>query len=211
MRNSSEEREEYLVPYRRVNRPQSWRISYPTLSKIPNIQEIYNFSMVILKIGRDIILRAGATVGRVFKLLKLLVVLHHARESPTIPRKTSITSYGTVYTALFGVYCFLLLIFKSKLNLKKKNINLSALKTCLFKYLRGNPPDSWKREDMVHHAIGILRFFPMNASKMMSFFVDDIIIFHITQRSKETVSSILHKLEHTPEKQKKMCSAVFFK
>lgn len=55
MRNSSEEREEYLVPYRRVNRPQSWRISYPTLSKIPNIQEVYNFYMAIIKIKAEIL------------------------------------------------------------------------------------------------------------------------------------------------------------
>lgn len=111
MRNSSEEREEYLVPYRRVNRPQSWRISYPTLSKIPVMYGTRNSQLlkkVIFKIGRDIILRAGATVGRVFKLLKLLVVLHHARESPTIPRKTCITSYGTQLNhILFRIFYYL--------------------------------------------------------------------------------------------------------
>lgn len=66
----------YLVPFRRVDGSR-WQTSYPTVE-------------------RDLILKGGDCVVQVYKLLKLLVALHRAKEvrKEEIPRKICPSSYA---------------------------------------------------------------------------------------------------------------------
>ena len=72
-------------------------------------------------IERDTLLQAGETVRKVFQALKLFVALHHNAKDDEKPEIP-----------------------------RKSSISSYALKTCLFFYLRSNPPP-WAQEDIVYH------------------------------------------------------------
>ncbi|KAI9558003.1 hypothetical protein GHT06_014756 [Daphnia sinensis] len=136
-----------LVP-QRPDAGSQWRLTYPTLE-------------------RDMLLRADASVGRVYQLLKFLAALHHSKDNieREIPRKSSLTSY--------------------------------VLKTCLFSYMRRNyrPEEAtWYAKDALHHAVGVLGHFPLNATEMTSFFFKDRVEFNITLESKQAATEIIAML-----------------
>lgn len=148
VKHNSKKDDVVLVPQHPIagNR---WRLSYPTLE-------------------RDTLLRADASVGRVYQLLKFLAALHHSKNNVMreIPRKSSLTTY--------------------------------VLKTCLFDYMRQcyRPDEApWLDKDAVQHAVGTLEYFPLNATVMTSFFNKDIVEFNITLESKQAATEIIDRLE----------------
>lgn len=128
---------------------QQWRLSYPTLE-------------------RDMLLKADASVSRVYQLLKFLAALHHSRDNlkREIPRKSSLTTY--------------------------------VLKTCLFRYMHlcyRPEENTWLGQDALRHAFGVLGQFPLNSTEMTSFFNRDIVEFNVTAESKKAAIEIISKLD----------------
>lgn len=116
---------------------------------------------------RDMLLTADASVGRVYQLLKFLAALHHNKDNleREIPRKSNLTSY--------------------------------VLKTCLFSYMHLNyrlEDAAWFAKDALQHAVGVLEYFPLNATEMASFFFKDRIEFNITLESKQAATEIMSML-----------------
>ncbi|XP_057380245.2 uncharacterized protein LOC130702585 [Daphnia carinata] len=136
-----------LVP-QRPDAGIQWRPTYPTLE-------------------RDMLLRADASVGRVYQLLKFLAALHHSKDNieREIPRKSSLTSY--------------------------------VLKTCLFHYMSRNywPEEAtWYGKDALQHAVGVLEYFLLNATEITSFFFKNRVEFNITLESKQAAMEIIAML-----------------
>lgn len=69
-----------------------------------------------------------------------------------------------------------------------------ALKTCLIQYLTDCPPP-WKPRDLIRHAIGVLKRFPMDSSAMVSFYDPDIVVYETSKQSKKAVLEVIEKLE----------------
>ena len=133
----------FLVPFRRAEGSR-WQTSFSTVE-------------------RDLILKGGDCVAKVYQMLKFLVALHHAKQDrkKEIPRKVCPSSY--------------------------------ALKTCLLRYMMSRPPP-WQPDDAIHHAIGVLKTYPMHSSEMTSFFHKEHVIYEVSQKSKNFVSEIINKL-----------------
>ena len=59
--------------------------------------------------------------------------------------------------------------------------------------MRFNPPP-WVTGDILHHAIGVLKVFPIHSTEIRSFFNDSLTVFYITQASKKAVNEIIEKM-----------------
>ena len=111
------------------------------------------------------LLEAGDAVTRVYQLLKFLTALHHSKEN--LKREIP----------------------------RKSSLSSYALKTCLFRYMRHHyRPPPWQPEDILRHAVGILRQFPLYSCEMTSYFNKEIVVFNVTPKSKEAVREIISML-----------------
>lgn len=136
----------FLVPYRRTE-GSHWQITYPTVE-------------------RDLLLRAGDVVARVYQLIKFLFSIQAQKtkqnRKKNIPRNICPSSY--------------------------------AVKTCLIQYLVFHSPPPWDSNDIIRHAIGVLEQYPMNSSEMKSFFGSNVFVYEISENSRNSVSEIISKL-----------------
>jgi hypothetical protein len=128
---------------------------------------------------RDTLLQANEMVIRVYQLLKLLVALQHSKDERgvEIRRKFVPSSY--------------------------------AIKTCLLQYMKTVDPSTWpsatlattptpRGDEMLRHAIGVLRHYPLRSAEMFSFFDPEIKALDVTQSSQSAISEIIAKLSRMP-------------
>ena len=169
VQSSIEEDVEYLVPHRRGVKGSRWRLSYSTLERDTLLQAgktmRYEYILMQFNLTDGVsMFLLGDVVRKVYQALKFFVVLHQNAKEDELPEIP-----------------------------RKSSISSYALKTCLFNYMRFSPPP-WEPEDILHHAIGVLRTFPIHSTEIRSFFNDTLTVFYITQASKKTVKEILEKM-----------------
>jgi len=129
---------------------------------------------------RDTLLQSDEMTIRVYQLLKLLVALEDQSMDDDNPRKVEI---------------------------RRKFIPSSyAIKTCLLQYMKSVLGDTstssscnWtletsSQEDVIRHAVGVLRHYPLRSGEMFSFFDRQVKALDVTHSSQLVVSQIIDKL-----------------